>query len=321
MIRRVGDFVGRRAELRSLLRELRGGKRGVVLHGIGGIGKSSLAAQLVDQLGEHAGLVVPIVGDTRVDVILNEIRQRLLGRSIRAEVGEMHPHRQVSTMLTDATPPWERRLALIRDVVLPDLPILLLLDNAEDNLTAVGDAGAQFSDPQLAEFLAAWVALDRTRLLVTSRHPFTLPHRAHRRLAHHHLGPLSVAETRKMIWRLPALDALTDGQRQRAYTDLGGHPRSLEYLDALLQGGQARFDDVADRLEAALEKRGITHPEQWLGDLAGDLDRALAETITLTVDDVLLDDLLARLAAVPLARQLLLAAAVYRQPVDGIGVA
>ncbi|MGH4023633.1 MAG: CHAT domain-containing protein, partial [Pseudonocardiaceae bacterium] len=57
MIRRVGDFVGRRAELRSLLRELRGGKRGVVLHGIGGVGKSSLATQLVDQLGEAAGLV------------------------------------------------------------------------------------------------------------------------------------------------------------------------------------------------------------------------------------------------------------------------
>jgi hypothetical protein len=108
MIRRVGDFVGRRAELRPLLRELRGGKRGVVLHGIGGIGKSSLAVQLVAQLGEQAGLVVPIVGHTRVDVVLDEIRQRLLGRSIRAGVGEMHPHRQVSTMLTDAIPPWEQ---------------------------------------------------------------------------------------------------------------------------------------------------------------------------------------------------------------------
>jgi hypothetical protein len=28
----------------------------------------------------------------------------------------MHPHRQVSTMLTDATPPWQQRLALIGDV-------------------------------------------------------------------------------------------------------------------------------------------------------------------------------------------------------------
>ncbi|MDQ3273592.1 MAG: CHAT domain-containing protein [Actinomycetota bacterium] len=231
MIRRVGHFVGRRAELRALLRDLRGG-RGVVLHGIGGIGKSSLAAQLADQLGEQAGLVVPVVGNTRVDVILEAIRQRLHARCLRAELPETHRYRQVVATLIDASPPWEQRLRLIRDVVLADLPILLVLDNAEDNLTAEHEVG----DPQLAAFLAAWVRLDRTRLLVTSRHPVTLPDRAHRRLVHHHLGPLSFAETRKMIWRLPALDTLTGPQRHRAYTDLGGHPRSLEYLDALLRG-------------------------------------------------------------------------------------
>ncbi|MGH4011882.1 MAG: tetratricopeptide repeat protein, partial [Pseudonocardiaceae bacterium] len=211
-------------------------------------------------------------------------------------------------------------LALIRDVVLPELPIFLVLDDAEDNLTTQGTEH-EFGDPQLAEFVAAWIMLDRTRLLVTSRHPFPLPHRAHRRLAYHHLGPLSAAETRKMIWRLPALDALTGTQRQRAYTDLGGHPRALEYLDALLRGGQARFDDVADRLEAALDKRGITRSERWLAGVAGDLDRALAETITLTVDDVLLPALLSRLDTTPLALRLLLGAAVYRHPVDRIGLA
>ncbi len=320
MIRRVGDFVGRRAELRSLVRELRGGRRGVVLHGIGGVGKSSLATQLVDQLGAQAGLVVPIVGPARVDLILDEIRQRLHAHCLRAARDELHPHRQLVAALIDASPPWQQRLALIRDVVLPELPILLILDNAEDNLTARGTEH-ELSDQQLAEFLASWVMLDRTRLLVTSRHPFPLPHRAHRRLVWHHLGPLSAAETRKLIWRLPALDALTAPQRQRAYTDLGGHPRSLEYLDALLRGGQARFDDVADRLEAALDKRGITHPDRWLGGVAGNLDRALAETITLTVDDVLLPELLTRLDPTPLARRLLLGAAVYRHPVDHIGLA
>jgi tetratricopeptide (TPR) repeat protein len=320
MIRRIGDFVGRRAELRSLVRELRCGRRGVVLHGIGGIGKSSLATQLVDQLGAQAGLVVPIVGPARVDLIIDEIRQRLHAHCLRAACDELHPHRRLVAALIDASPPWEQRLALIRDVVLPELPILLILDNAEDNLTA-RSTGHELGDHQLAEFLASWVMLDRTRLLVTSRHPFPLPHRAHRRLVCHHLGPLSAAETRKLIWRLPALDALTAPQRQRAYTDLGGHPRSLEYLDALLRGGQARFDDVADRLEAALDKRGITHPNRWLGGVAGNLDRALAETITLTVDDVLLPELLTRLDATPLARRLLLGAAGYRHPVDRIGLA
>jgi len=43
-----------------------------------------------------------------------------------------------------------------------------------------------------------------------------------------------------------------------------------------------------DRMEAALRHRGVTRPDRWLRGVRGDLDRALAETVTLTVDDVLL---------------------------------
>ena len=62
-------------------------------------------------------------------------------------------------------------------MVLPRLPVLLLVDNAEDLLT--GDPGGrEVADPDLAGFLAAWVqAAPRARLLVTSRYPFTLPGR------------------------------------------------------------------------------------------------------------------------------------------------
>jgi tetratricopeptide (TPR) repeat protein len=102
---------------------------------------------------------------------------------------------------------------------------------------------------------------------------------------------------------------------------VGGHPRSLEYLDALLRGGNARFDDIAWRIEATLTSRGIGDPKRWLRDTRGDLDRALAETVTLAVDEVLLGRLLDRLDAVPLARELLVGVSVYRLPVDLIGVA
>ena len=321
MIRRVGDFVGRRPELRAILRDLRRGVPGVVLHGIGGIGKSSLAVEIIDHLGQEAGLVVPISGSTRVDLILNAIRLQLLALSARAGLPEMHPLRQAVALLIDATPPWEDRLALLQQVVLPELPILLLLDNAEDLLTPTDDATWELADAQLAGFLAAWVKLGRTRLIVTTRHPFGLPGRAERRLPHHHLGPLSQAETRKLLWRLPALDKLDPAQRKRAYTDVGGHPRSLEYLDALLAGGHARFDDIAERVENALLDRDIDDVDAWLHGVEGDLDRALAETVTLAADDVLLDALLDRLDAIPHARRLLLAAAVYREPVDDTGLA
>jgi hypothetical protein len=102
---------------------------------------------------------------------------------------------------------------------------------------------------------------------------------------------------------------------------VGGHPRTLEYLDALLRGGEAVFPDVADRLEAAIAQRGVTDPQQWMADVEGDLDRALAETVTLAADDVLLDSLLANIQDAPPAPELLRRLAVYRRPVDETGAA
>ena len=60
-------------------------------------------------------------------------------------------------------------------------------------------------------------------------------------------------------------------------------------------------------------------PPVWQQGKPG-LDAALAEAITLAVDDVVLGQLLGHLEAVPLARHLLVGAAVYRLPIDDIGL-
>jgi tetratricopeptide (TPR) repeat protein len=122
------------------------------------------------------------------------------------------------------------------------------------------------------------------------------------------------------MWRLPALDALEPHERDRAYADVGGHPRALEYVDALLRGQRARFADVAARMESALRNRGIGDPSEWLASGPGDLNRALAETATLIVDDVLVDRLVVRLQSFPLALRLFVAASVFRTPVDVVGL-
>jgi hypothetical protein len=297
----------------------------VVVHGIGGVGKSTLAAQLIANLDQQAGVVVSLTGTLAVEQVFDELARRLL--AVAAEHGwdEHHPLRRAIPMLRDTNLPWPDRLAVLVEQLLRREAIVLVLDNFEDNLTPV-DGGSRpgyvVADQELAGFLAAWVrSPGMSRLLITSRYPFTLPDQADQRLETLHLGPLSWAETRKLIWRLPGLDALDPGQQQRAWTDVGGHPRSLEYLDALLRGGQARFDDIAQRMEATLTRRGITDPKRWLHHTKGDLDRALAETVTLTVDEVLLGRLLEQVDGVPLARQLLLGISVYRLPVDQIGVA
>src|SRR5262249_5992776 len=151
-------------------------------------------------------------------------------------------------------------------------------------------------------------------LLVTSRYRFTLPHTAHQQMEWRHLGPLTEAETRKLVWSLPRLDALDEADIRRVWQMVGGHPRALEYLDALLNQGTGRFTDITARLRDRLTRTlGGEEAQDWLCR-ERTLDAALADTVTLAADDVLLADLLAALT--PLARRLLVGMAVYRVPVD-----
>ena len=287
-----------------------------MLHGIGGVGKSTLAAEVLRSLGEDAGLVVSRAGPVSVDDVLGEIGARLHQAASAAEGGE--------GLARAALYAAGRRRGVGRPVAAAGRadPARGADDRAAGQLRGQPDTkhdggGWQVRDPELAAFLAGWARRPgQGRLLFTCRYPFTLPGSAGRRLAGLHLGPLSAAETRKLMWRLPGLDALTAEEKNRAYRDVGGHPRTLEYLDALLRGGQARFDDVAERMEDRLRDRGIADPAAWLARPGRDLDASLAEAVTLSVDDVVLSGLLDRLAATPLATELVTGAAVYRVPVD-----
>ncbi|MEU8207526.1 TIR domain-containing protein, partial [Streptosporangium sp. NPDC049046] len=249
-LRKVGEFVGRRSEIRAALTALRGDGPGVLLHGIGGVGKSSLAAELLRASGPDGGLVVSAVSQTGPDQLLEEIGRTLLAAFTDESI------RHLALTVREPRHEWSDRLQALGRL-LAQVPVTLLLDNFEDNLTYDGTRWAVVNE-ELAAFLTAWIRLrGRHKLLITSRYPFPLPKRAERRLYVHHLGPLSFAEARKLMWRLPGLDALVMADRERAWADVGGHPRTLEYLDALLRGGQARFDDVRERLEDLLDRRGI----------------------------------------------------------------
>ena len=321
--RRIGEFVGRRTELRRLLRALRQDCPGVILHGIGGVGKSSLTAQLIDDLGGEIGVVVCLTGLTSPHAILQALRVQLLSYCLEHDLGEGNPIWRIAAGLRDLSQGWQEMLSLLARILFPRAPVLLVLDNFEDNLAADGQGpGYRVGDEDLASFIAAWLrSSPQTRLLVTSRYPFQLPGAMEQRMTLYHLGPLSGAETRKMFWRLPALDALSPEDQERAYTDVGGHPRTLEYLDALLRGGPARFHDIAERLEDILRRREIDQPDRWLRGVRGDVDRALAEAVTLAADDVLLNALLDRVDSIPLARALFVGVSVYRRPVEYAGVA
>ncbi|WP_156094942.1 tetratricopeptide repeat protein [Nocardia lijiangensis] len=307
--RETGDFVGRRRELRTLPDVLEGNQySGIVIHGLGGIGKTTLATQLLHRQ-QWARLVVVFTGELTIDSLLSTLAHRI-GRYYLMD-SDNSPDRTITQALqylTHVDQPWEDRQQVLREYVLDQLPILVVLDNFEDNLTGTYTV----TDDALARLLAKWI-IDpgRSRLLVTCRYRFALPERAHTLLLAHPLGPMSRAETFKLIWALPALDRLDDSELDRVWRLVGGHPRSLEYLDALLDHRVGRYRDITARLENALAAYPGTRPVLTAG---ADLDAALATTITVIADDILLTELLDRLT--PDARRLLIGASVYREPVD-----
>jgi tetratricopeptide (TPR) repeat protein len=311
-------FVGRRAEQRRWPADLTDfASAGIVICGIGGTGKTTLAAEIAARVRDRepgrvlVSLAGPLTLEGLLGAVITTVRRVLL---VRGHDGEAV---QALDIAGRADLGWRDRLGILREYVLDRVPVLLLLDNFEDNLRPGSDTGYAVGDEVLAELLAAW-AIDpgRSRLLVTCRYRFTLPGGAERTLSFRPLGALSRAETMKLAWSLPALDRLDEGQLEQVWRLVGGHPRSLEYLDALLSGGQARYPDVTERLASAITGRlSGADSGQWLAARTG-LDAALAETVALAADEVLLNDLLTQLAQVPGAADLLLGVSVYRELTD-----
>nr|WP_232541407.1 tetratricopeptide repeat protein [Nocardia bovistercoris] len=307
--RPVGEFVGRRREQRRLPTYLTGTRYpGIVLHGLGGVGKTALAAQIVYR--QRSTRVIPVVtGHINVDSLLSAVAGTVRRHCLIDDDASRGPHvLRAAEIASDATESWQNRFTALRTFVLDRVPVLVVLDNFEDNLTDV----RSMADPTLAALLSTWLADPGcSRLLVTSRHPFVLPDNAHHRLLMHQVGPLSRAETSKLIWSLPALDRLSFHELNHIWRLVGGHPRSLEYLDALLNNRVGRHHDITHRLENAI----AGNPDARPALTALDLDTALATTVTLIADDILLDQLLSRLT--PAAHQLLIGASVYREAVEG----
>ena len=304
VVREVGEFVGRRREIREARRVLGGRKAGLVVHGIGGAGKSTLAAEILRTLPDDAGLPVSKAGPVSVNDVLSEVGARIhQGATAAGSEGLA----RAGLLLRAADVEWADRWRLLAEQILPVVPMTVLLDNFEDNLEPADDGTAGRSatpnsprswpgGPAAPARAGSWSPPATPSHCPTARNGGSLACTS---------GPLTAAETSKLIWRLPGLDALSLEDQNRAYRDVGGHPRTLEYLDALLRG-EARFDDIAERIETRLHQRGITNPEAWLATPDRDLDTALAEATTLAVDDIVLTPLLDQARHTPLAEDLVI---------------
>ncbi|MFI5908209.1 tetratricopeptide repeat protein [Dactylosporangium sp. NPDC051541] len=324
--REAGEVVGRRREQREWPAALLSGRTaGIVVHGLGGVGKTTLADELVTRVLEREPdrVVVAVTGPVTGEQLLTELALQTGDQLEDRETAPSHRVARLLSRVADAARTLPDRTAALHEL-LTEVPVLLVLDNFEDNLPGTG---VQPVAPPLARLLTAVVTRPgRGRLLITCRYRFTLPGNAHRALTFHHLGPLSFAETMKLAWALPHLDRMTGADLERVWRAVGGHPRCLEYVDALLAGGTARHTDVTLRLATAVERHLRTSTataavtdadiDAYLGANAV-LDDALAEVATLAADDILLERLLTGLEPNPDAVRLITGASVYRVPVDG----
>ena len=249
----------RSAERRRWAAELNGpGRAAMVIYGMGGIGKSTLAGQIAARVSRiQSGRVVSII------------------------TGEV-------SAASFAAGPAEADF--------------IICDNFDDNLAE--DSGHwTVADSGLAALLASWPG----KLLITCRHPFTLP--GADKLAFRQLGPLTRSGVAELTTSMPAIQLLDEAERDHVGRLAAGHPLALEYLDLLLARGE-RYRDLAGRLAAAIQLRtGQPVP----GTDPTGLPESTAQTIAWAAGGLMFGELHDRLSSG--AKSLLLRTSVFRVPV------
>jgi hypothetical protein len=291
-----------------------------VLHGPGGIGKSALAEEIVARAGrlEPDRVTVPFRGEVSADRFLARLAGALRRHPVAASRGGARA--LVSAGRTDLS--WAHRLDLFLDHVLGQVPVLVVLDDFDDNLAARAATPA-VEDPALAGLLATLAGVPGlARLLITCRAPVRLPGAAGQALGQRWVGPLSLSGAARLAASLPALGLLDEPDIDLAWRLTGGHPRAMEYLDALLADGQAGFAELAERLAGAIQastgqavlRAGPAAPAGGTAALGSPAPGSpAAEKAALAAGDVLLGELCSRLS--PDAHDLLTGASVHREPV------
>jgi tetratricopeptide (TPR) repeat protein len=248
-------FVGRRRPLQQGIRTLRAQvgdddhAEGLLIHGMGGLGKSSLAARLCDRLRRRRLVLVGWLDEPEL--------LRNLSEHLREPAW--------IDVLQDPRLPLQTRLERVLEEPLHQDPVLFVLDDFEQNLERKGETLSLDSAglPQLQPApLAALTALLRgiretgsdSRLLITCRYRFTLPERTRVKSLelHHFHGP----ELTKKLAQLEDLgEQIAHSQvlKKRVLELAGGNPRLLERLDRVVAESEIEPGEILQAMESVTE--------------------------------------------------------------------
>lgn len=266
-------FVGRRRPLQNCLRALKTRigdpdfVEGVVIHGLGGLGKSSLAARLCQRMDEHTHRVVMYGNFDEADF------NKALNDEFGGEPG--------ATDILNSTLELKQRLKKLLSAVLSGKPALFVFDDFENALDAPAngtDEGHWQIKPKAATPLLAllWAIRETaspSRVIITTRPLFDLP--APYRLHRESLNSLREAELDKKLEQLNNLGGrnktLAEDARQRGIALAAGNPRLMEWMDKALGDAALDHDALFDAIEHKAEE---FREEAWVNKLMSQLHEA-----------------------------------------------
>ena len=301
---KIGELIGRRVPVRKIMKTLNNDKKaGFLIHGMGGVGKSAIAGRIMERMLERNWVVVTVsqawnlselcqhIGSQLMNVSDNALRE-LCKNLVKENLEEPVKIRAITTLLHNHR-------------------ILLVLDNFEDNLETGGSA---FKDPVTAGILnILYRSASKGKILITSRYPAP---GSESWLDSLHLEPLSPAQTRKFFLLLKGLKDQNPEDQITIRQIIGGHPRMLEYMDAILRQGK----DCTGRVVEHLKKRSREAGIDWKVEPAGGVRDILNAAIDIGVQDILMDELFLVMKTGDRLEDLLYQASVFAIPVPALGL-
>ncbi|WP_321533171.1 CHAT domain-containing protein [uncultured Desulfuromonas sp.] len=257
------EFVGRRRQAQDVIKAFRNGTTGVLIQGMGNLGKSSLAARIASRMSAHTTVVVFGVYDALT--VFDRIVEALSPQQ-RAEIKATWRESIMAdaSTLSDA-------LETLLDGPLDRHPILLIIDDLERILETPKQSNTPTPVQQRYRALLAAVlsgfekARTDSRLLITSRYRFSLPDRSGGDLAKDltciPLQPMDnveqVKQLRAAVWaeNVPAEILLEEESTARALAAAGGNPGLQAVLMTPIFKGET---EVANRAIEAIESFQLT---------------------------------------------------------------
>ncbi len=279
------EFVGRRRQLQNCLRTLKTDydKVGVLIYGMGGWGKSSIASRLWDRLPEHE----KILWWRQIDesYLIRKLKDKLIKPQTRELIAD----------LEDNQLELKSRFAYLFSQLadLGEKPFLFILDDFEWNLEP--REGRYILKPEVAPILEALVdAIQETgtehRIIITCRYEFNSDLLDF--FYKQGLEPLRKAELNKKLNRLDHFRSgkIPEDVRDRALTLADGNPRLLEFLNDEILG-----EKDADAKLAELEQT----PKLWKNQIIHkELDQLIDEPLQEVLSHCLVYEIPVPMAAI-----------------------